>query len=47
MDETRRCSFDNLDDKNNNNGFKEDNNNNNNGDTEIVLDVIEDEEKEK
>ena len=47
MDETRRCSFDNLDDKNNNNGFKEDNNNNNNGDTEIVLDVIEEEEKEK
>ena len=47
MDETRRCSFENLDDKNNNNGFKEDNNNNNNGDTEIVLDVIEEEEKEK
>ena len=47
MDETRRCSFDNLDDKNNNNGFKEDNNNNNNGDTEIVLDVIEEEKKEK
>ena len=39
MDETRRCSFDNLDDINNNNGVKEDNNNNN-GDTEIVLDVI-------